>query len=190
MHRNALASFACRAKFNSMPKLRLLAAALLAPVLVFAKDKETLKAELVRAEAEFCRQAAELGIGEAFAANMAEHAFESGRLTLSRAEYEASLKAARAKAPAPKGVKLVWSPLMVDVSDDGTLGYTWGKYEFTPAPGSDGKTAAPTVGIYFTVWKRQADGSWKFVYDGGPRIDPPERVQKFLARPDLPQPPK
>ena len=173
-----------------MKKLLPLVAALLAAVTVAAADKEALKKELVRAEAEFCRQAAELGIGEAFAANMAEHAFESGRLSLSRAEYEAGLKAARAKGPAPKGAKLVWAPLMVDVSDDGTLGYTWGKYEFTPPPAADGKTAAPAVGIYFTVWKRQADGAWKFVYDGGPRIEPAERLQKFLARPDLPQPPQ
>lgn len=170
-----------------MKNLLPLACALLAPVLLFAKDKDALKAELIRAEADFCRQAAEIGIGEAFAANMADQAFESNRLTLSRAEYEAGLRAARAKGPAPKGAKLVWAPIMVDVSDDGTLGYTWGKYEFTPPPAADGKTAAPTIGLYFTVWKRQADGSWKFVYDGGPRIDSPERLQKFLARPDLPQ---
>jgi hypothetical protein len=173
-----------------MKKYLPLALALLAPVLAAAADRETLKAELVRAEADFCRQAAELGIGEAFAANMADQAFDASRLTLSRAEYEAGLKAARAKGPAPKGMKLVWAPMMVDVSDDGTLGYTWGKYEFTPPPAADGKAAAPTVGIYFTVWKRQADGSWKFVYDGGPKIEPAERLQKFLARPDLPQPPK
>ena len=78
---------------------------------------------------------------------------------------------------------------MVAVSDDGTLGYTWGKYTFTPATGPDGKQEASTSGLYFTVWKRQADGSWKFVYDGGPKIEPVERLEKFFARPDLPKPP-
>ena len=27
--------------------------------------------------------------------------------------------------------------------------------------------ATPRFGQYFTVWKRQADGSWKWIYDGG-----------------------
>lgn len=153
-----------------------------------AKDKAALKAELAKAEADFCAKVAEVGIGEGFHAFMAEQAFDAGRLTLSRAEYGEGIKAARARGPAPKGVKLVWVPMMIDVSDDGTLGYTWGKYEFTPPPAADGTQPPSNVGIYLTIWKRQADGSWKFVYDGGPRIEPPERLQKFLARPDLPKP--
>lgn len=49
-----------------------------------AADKNALKTELVRAEAEFCRQAAVLGIREAFLANMADQVFEAGSLALSR----------------------------------------------------------------------------------------------------------
>lgn len=157
------------------------------PVLA-APNKDQLKAELALAEADFCAKVAEVGIGEGFHAFMAEQAFEAGHLTLSRAEYGESLKAARARGPAPKDIKLVWTPMMIDVSDDGTLGYTWGKYEFTPAPAPDGTQPPSRSGLYLTIWKRQADGTWKFVYDGGPRIDPPERLQKFLARPDLPKP--
>ncbi len=153
-----------------------------------APNKEKLKAELARAEAEFCAKVAEAGIGEGFHAYMAEQAFDANRLTLSRSEYGEGLKAARARGPAPKGVKLVWTPMMIDVSDDGTLGYTWGKYEFTPAPAPDGTQPPSGSGLYLTIWKRQADGTWKFVYDGGPRIDPPERLQQFFARPDLPKP--
>jgi hypothetical protein len=153
-----------------------------------APTKDQLKAELAKAEADFCAKVAEAGIGEGFHAFMAEQAFDAGRLTLSRAEYGEGLKAARARGPAPKGAKLTWAPMMVDVSDDGTLGYTWGKYEFTPPPAPDGTQPPSGTGLYLTIWKRQADGSWKFVYDGGPRIDPPERLQQFLTRPDLPKP--
>lgn len=149
-------------------------------------DRSALKSELIRAEQEFCRLAAEIGIGEAFVANMAEQAFDASRLTLSRAEYAAGLAAARARQPARAGQKLTWVPLQVDVSDDGTLGYTWGKYEYTPAPAPDGTRPAATTGLYLTIWKRQADGSWKFVYDGGPKIDG-EALPAFLRRPDLPR---
>ena len=146
-----------------------------APVL--AADKTALKAELVRAENEFCRQAAVIGIPEAFVANMAEQSFNPGAGSLTRAEYAAGANAGS------KSDKLTWLPLMVDVSGDGTLGYTWGKYEFT-GTGSDGQPRTGS-GIYLSIWKRQADGSWKFVYDGAPQM-PPEAVKKFLARPDLP----
>ena len=164
-------------------------ALLFIPILALAApNKDQLKAELAKAEADFCAKVAEVGIGEGFHAFMAEQAFDAGRLTLSRAEYGEGIKAARARGPAPKGLKLVWAPMMIDVSDDGTLGYTWGKYEFTPPPAPDGTQPPTGVGIYMTIWKRQADGTWKFVYDGGPRIEPPERLQQFLARPDLPKP--
>jgi len=164
-------------------------ALLFLPVLALAApNKDQLKAELAKAEADFCAKVAEAGVGEGFHAFMAEQAFDVSRLTLSRAEYGDGLKVARARGPAPKGVKLVWSPMMIDVSDDGTLGYTWGKYEFTPPLAPDGTQPPTGVGIYLTIWKRQADGSWKFVYDGGPRIDSPERLQQFLTRPDLPKP--
>jgi ketosteroid isomerase-like protein len=72
------------------------------------------------------------------------------------------------------------------VSADGTLGYTWGRYDFT-AKGKDGKVDAST-GIYLTIWKRQPDGSWKFVFDGSPELPAePAALRKFFSRADLPQ---
>jgi ketosteroid isomerase-like protein len=49
------------------------------------------------------------------------------------------------------------------VSACGDLGYTWGSYTFT-ATDSLGATHR-SEGIFHTVWKRQPDGSWKFVWD-------------------------
>ena len=155
-------------------------------------DRDRLCAELAGTERSFCAQAARLGIADAFLANMADECFLPDSLRLGRAEYEAAVREARAKAgaaykPGPNpNVSLVWSPLKVDVSDDGTLGYTWGRFEYS-SKGKDGKVQSST-GIYLTIWRRQADGSWKFVYDGAPQLpDDPAALAKFLARGDLPR---
>lgn len=146
------------------------------------------KAELVAAETKFCSQAESIGIPEAFEANMAEQCFMPGQLTLTRAEYAASTALRKPRGNLASKPVITWQPLMVDVSADGTLGYTWGRYEYRPAVPADGQPAAPHVGIYLTIWKRQSDGSWKFVFDGGPEIRSPDRLEKFLARADLPSP--
>jgi ketosteroid isomerase-like protein len=59
---------------------------------------------------------------------------------------------------------LTWSPRGGDVSRSGDLGYTWGEYQFY---GSNAPSGAVAYGKYVTVWRRQADGSWKFVADIG-----------------------
>jgi len=59
--------------------------------------------------------------------------------------------------------KLSWSPDFVEVSSSGDMAYTYGKYEFY-AVDTSGKTFQ-SDGIFHTVWKRQADGEWRFVYD-------------------------
>lgn len=61
------------------------------------------------------------------------------------------------------GATLTWSPAFIDVSKSGDLGYTYGEFTFT-APDSSGnmKTSA---GIFHTVWKRQENGEWRFVWD-------------------------
>jgi Domain of unknown function (DUF4440) len=63
--------------------------------------------------------------------------------------------------PRPKGAALVWWPLWAGIARSGDLGFTTGPYT------SDGKPG----GYYFTVWARQPDGSWKWLFDGGPPSD-------------------
>jgi len=177
---------------RSLPAL-IIALAAAAPAHALSHD--ALCAELVVAEQQFCALVATEGIPDAFVANMAPDVFLPDQLQVSRAEHVAWLQAARAKAggghpgqPDPN-VQLTWTPLKVDVSVDGTLGYTWGKYRYT-SKGKDGKTA-DLVGIYLTIWKRQPDGTWKYVFDGAPQLpDDPKELTAFLARPDLAQLPK
>lgn len=60
-------------------------------------------------------------------------------------------------------MSLQWDADFVDVSKSGELAYTYGKYTFT-AIDSTGKTI-DDKGIFHTVWKKQKDGKWKFVWD-------------------------
>jgi len=60
---------------------------------------------------------------------------------------------------------LTWTPTFIDVSKSGDLAYTYGDFTFTyPDPDTLGKLKKNN-GIFHTVWKRQADGSWRYVWD-------------------------
>lgn len=62
-----------------------------------------------------------------------------------------------AKQPDQKGPPLVWWPLWAGIARSGDLGFTTGPATY------DGKPS----GWYFTVWAKQPDGGWKWLYDGG-----------------------
>lgn len=54
----------------------------------------------------------------------------------------------------------------------GDLGHTYGTYELRFS-GADGKPQI-RYGTYVSIWKRQIDGTWKFVVDIGNASPPPE----------------
>lgn len=55
---------------------------------------------------------------------------------------------------------LTWEPIGGEVAASGDLGYTWGNWKMQ-------LHNSVKYGNYFTVWKKQSDGRWKFVLDGG-----------------------
>ena len=59
------------------------------------------------------------------------------------------------------GFSFKWQPHNAVVSRAGDMGYTFGVYAIEPTGDSI------TYGTYVTIWKRQEDGSWKFVLDSG-----------------------
>jgi ketosteroid isomerase-like protein len=64
-----------------------------------------------------------------------------------------------------------WGPVMGEAAGSGDLGYTIGlaKFTFTRPDGTPGTAYSK----YLSVWQRQADGSWRYVVDGGnPRPAP------------------
>lgn len=62
------------------------------------------------------------------------------------------------------GNTLTWDPDVASASDDGTMGWTSGRYESRSA-GPEGE--AVQHGRYLSIWKRQADGNWKVALDTG-----------------------
>ncbi len=56
-----------------------------------------------------------------------------------------------------------WQPDFIDVSNSGDLGYTYGKYQFEYV--DKDKKLQKGNGIFHTVWKRQANGEWRYVWD-------------------------
>lgn len=108
--------------------------------------------EVVAAERAFAAEAARIGWVEAFEAYAAPDAILLSGAPQNAHENLASID------PANRGdTTLGWSPEYAGASRTGNLGFTTG-------PFNGGDTA---FGQYFTVWKRQADGSLKWIYDGG-----------------------
>ena len=62
-----------------------------------------------------------------------------------------------------KTAKAFWTPDFIDVSRDGTMGYTYGKYQWIMTDQSGKKHEYS--GVFHTIWKKQADGTWKYVWD-------------------------
>lgn len=60
---------------------------------------------------------------------------------------------------------LRWEPLLQEVSNDATLGYTVGR-SFIQRKRANGEEDS-YKGKYLTVWRKQADGSWKIAVDIG-----------------------
>ena len=127
-----------------------LAATLLASPLLAA---EITPAPVVAAERAFAADGLELGVQASFFKHSAPDGIVFGP--------EPILAKAAFGEPRPKGKPLVWWPLWAGIARSGDLGFTTGPYTFDGAPG----------GFYFTVWGKQPDGSWKWLYDGGPPSD-------------------
>lgn len=120
---------------------------------------ENWKAEVTSAEHAFSDMALKEGIAKAFLTFSAEDVtmLRNNKLVKGKTELQAFYKKG-----SPKGT-LTWSPDFVDVSTSGDLAYTYGKYVYTSTDSLGNEQSSE--GIFHTVWKRQADGSWKFVWD-------------------------
>ena len=81
--------------------------------------------------------------------------------------------------PAPTGL-LTWWPAYADVSRAGDLGWTTGPYEFRENPADKEPSG---TGHFATLWRRQPDGSFKFVLDFGIRHAAPASAETVLQYP-------
>jgi ketosteroid isomerase-like protein len=128
---------------------------------------------LVAAEKNFAQMSMEKGMREAFLANLAEDGivFDPGPV---------NGKKLYAKRPASDAL-LSWQPIFADVARAGDLGYTTGPWEYKKNKGDEKPSA---YGQFFSIWKRQNDGKWKVVLDGG--VDNPAPVNKQTSVEILP----
>ena len=147
--------------------------ALLLSSLVLAQKESVRKQNrraLVQMEHDFARAAATKGTRDAFLEFLADDGiiFQPGPVNGKKFWTERQ----------PRKGLLSWEPVFADVSRAGDLGYTTGPWEFRPN-GADDKPVA--FGQYFTIWKKQNDGAWKFVLDRGVTSEKPfaTRIVQF-----------
>ena len=123
---------------------------------------EAWKQEIRDVERDFASMAAREGIPEAFLYYAAEDAvlMRNDQLFIGKRKLEESFERNTSQL---QDELLSWKPDFVDVSASGDLGYTYGQYiySYTDSTGS----TVELQGVFHTVWKRQADGTWRFVWD-------------------------
>ena len=123
-------------------------------------QRQAWKAEIVAVEKAFNDMAQEEGLAKAFAFFAAEDGvIKRGKEVIKGKE---AIAAWYEKDVRPNET-LTWSPTFVEVSQSGDLAYTYGDFVFS-YPDSLGNKKEST-GIFHTVWKRQTDGNWRFVWD-------------------------
>ena len=111
--------------------------------------------ELLRADSSFAAMSVAQGAKAAFLAYSAEEAISFGSGTQINQGRDA---VAAAFNGFPSDAVLDWKPVAAEIARSGDLGCTVG--EATIA-------VRHFYSKYLTIWKRQPDGSWKFVADGG-----------------------
>jgi ketosteroid isomerase-like protein len=123
--------------------------------------KQDSKKEIAEAEKEFQKMAAEKGIAEAF------YFFADTNATIKRQNdtliHGKENIRSYYSAVFFKSASVIWSPDFIDVAQGGDFGYTFGKYTWK-SKDSSGKVSE-FKGVFHTVWKKQKDGSWKYVWD-------------------------
>jgi ketosteroid isomerase-like protein len=125
------------------------------------QDPEALKKEIVQMERSFCKDLHTRGAAYAF------YTYAAPEAVIKR-ENDTLIKGREAiklyySKPEYLQATANWEPDYTDVSADGTLAYTWGKFSWT-GKDTTGKEFNYS-GVFHTVWKKQPDGGWKYVWD-------------------------
>jgi ketosteroid isomerase-like protein len=124
-------------------------------------DLESIKKEVIKTEEDFKNLAQTKGIQEAF------YTFADSNAVLKRDNDSLVMGKEAIKdyfsADKYKKATVTWKAEFVDVANDGSLAYTYGKYVWTTTDSMGNKK--DFKGRFHTVWKKQKDGSWKYVWD-------------------------
>lgn len=127
----------------------------------YAQSDKSLKQEIYDSEKLFEKMCAEKGIAEAFyffADDSAVIKRENDTLIIGKEQIKEYYDKEFYKT-----AKVNWAPDFIDVSKDGTLAYTYGKYLWVSK--DENGNDVEYRGVFHTVWKRQKDNNWKYVWD-------------------------
>ncbi len=111
------------------------------------------------AERAFAADGLALGMRDSFLKHMADDAIVFDPAPV-------SAKALYAAKPAGSGPKLQWWPVWVVAAKSGDLGLSTGPWAINGRRG----------GWYATIWRKDADGVWRWIYDGGAAADVSDTV--------------
>lgn len=118
--------------------------------------------EIRAADTDFSRDATRFGTGEAFG----RYAAQDAQIFSGPGEFITGPRAiTESFGPPGKKSSLVWHPVEGEMAKSGDLGFTVGNAVFN-GEREDGQMIV-RYSKYLTVWKRQRDGSWRYVVDGG-----------------------
>ena len=120
----------------------------------------TAEKEILGTDRSFSRMSTEQGVSAAFSAYADENAVK----LQNNSEPVKGLDAIKQSMEGSKGT-LRWEPFFVYAADSGDLGYTIGDWDLTVDSPPEAKHRLS--GNYITIWKKQVDGKWKWVFDSG-----------------------
>jgi ketosteroid isomerase-like protein len=118
------------------------------------------KNEILEIEHAFAARVKQYGLGEAFVFYAANDAVihRENRLIMGKEAIKNYFE-----NQTLKDITLEWDPTFIDVAQSNELAYSYGDYVFSAINEKGEKIASK--GHFHTVWKRQPDGEWRFVWD-------------------------
>jgi len=139
---------------------------------------------MVATERAFAAATAEIGVRDGFLTFFADDAIALRAGATGAAASVADAKTGLREQPLvklPAANRLMWDPIAGQISSDGSMGWLTGPYANTNIVTKDLLGA----GAYFSVWKRQADGTYRVWLDEGVRFNEAWRPHTdFRAAPE------
>lgn len=124
-------------------------------------DVSQLKTEIRATEKAFLNAAQTKGAAFAF------HAFADSTAVIKRMKDSLIIGKENIKLFYSNSIyrdaKVEWNPDVINVSGSGDMAYSYGKYTWQVK--DSGGIYKTHKGVYQTVWKKQKDGTWKYVWD-------------------------
>lgn len=125
------------------------------------KNSTYVKLEIVKAEKDFEKMVTQKGLAEGF------YQFADSSAVIKRENDTLIFGKNNIRNyylnPKYKNVSVTWTPYAITVSSSGDMASSYGKYVWITKDESGNEEVLK--GIFHTVWKKQKDGSWKYIWD-------------------------